>query len=326
MGGDNAPQVVFEGVEKALATYDDLNFLLVGDENSVPTNLHNDPRVEILHTLEKIESDDEPVSAIRRKKQASMVMAAQAVKDGQAQALLSAGNTGALLAAGLLLVGRIKGVDRPGLMPIIPSLNPQAPQFILMDAGANADSKPNNLVQFAVMSNYYAQEVLGISQPRIGLVNNGTEASKGNELTKEVYQLLSEMKQINFIGNVEAKDLLNGVCDIAITDGFTGNAILKTLEGTSKNLFKAIKGALTEGSLKTKVGALLIKDALSNLRDNFDDTKQGGAILLGVKAPVIKAHGSSNGEAIFNAIRQARLVLQAEIVEKTSSYFEQQSN
>ncbi|HFI0462834.1 TPA: phosphate acyltransferase PlsX [Streptococcus suis] len=322
MGGDNAPVVVIEGVTEALATFDDIEFLLVGDQESVPSHLRNHDRVQILHTHEKIDGNDEPVAAIRKKKQASMVLAAQAVKEGQAQAILSAGNTGALLAAGLLIVGRIKGVDRPGLMPVIPTLNDQSPRFILMDAGANADSKPINLHQFAVLANYYAKEVLGLANPRIGLVNNGTEENKGNELTKEVYTLLSQDSQLHFIGNVEAKDLLEGVCDIAITDGFTGNAILKSLEGTAKTLFKAIKQTVNSGGPKAKLGAFLLKDSLLAIKDRFDDSKQGGAILLGVKAPVIKAHGSSNSQAIFHAIRQARLVLEGQVVQKAQAHFE----
>ena len=191
-----------------------------------------------------------------------------------------------------------------------------------MDAGANADSKPINLLQHAILASYYAREVLEIKSPRVGLINNGTEAGKGNDLSKAAYELLSQEESINFIGNIEAKELLNGSVDVAVTDGFTGNAILKTLEGTSKSVFKAIKGALTSGGMKTKLGALMIKDALADLKDNFDDTKAGGAVMLGVKGAVIKAHGSSNEEAIFNAIRQARKVTNSGVINQTISFFE----
>ncbi|MBR7927358.1 phosphate acyltransferase PlsX [Aerococcaceae bacterium zg-ZUI334] len=321
MGGDHAPKSIVEGVNMAVKQFSNIEIVLVGDETKIIPYLEPSERITIVHTTEKVESDDEPVSAVRRKKQSSMVLAAQMVKDNEADVLLSAGNTGALLASGLLVIGRIKGVDRPGLMPILPTMNEKAPQFILMDAGANADCKPKNLHQFAILANFYAKAVLGISQPRVGLINNGTEASKGNELAKASYALLNEESDIHFVGNVEAKELLQGVCDIAVTDGFTGNAILKSLEGTSKTLFSAIKHKLLSSGIKGKLGALLIKDALLSLRDQYDDSKQGGAILLGVNAPVIKAHGSSNEEAIFHAIRQAKNIMEAKVVEQLVEYF-----
>ncbi|MFK8242646.1 MULTISPECIES: phosphate acyltransferase PlsX [unclassified Facklamia] len=321
MGGDHAPKSIVEGVNMAVKQFSNIEIVLVGDETKITPYLELSERITIVHTTEKVESDDEPVSAVRRKKQSSMVLAAQMVKDNEADVLLSAGNTGALLASGLLVIGRIKGVDRPGLMPILPTMNEKAPQFILMDAGANADCRPKNLHQFAILANFYAKAVLGISQPRVGLINNGTEASKGNELAKASYALLNEEPSIHFIGNVEAKELLQGVCDIAVTDGFTGNAILKSLEGTSKTLFSAIKHKLLSSGIKGKLGALLIKDALLSLRDQYDDSKQGGAILLGVNAPVIKAHGSSNEEAIFHAIRQAKNIMEAKVVDQLVEYF-----
>lgn len=322
MGGDNAPAAVVNGVNLAIRTYDDIQIKLFGDEARINEYLEAHERVEVIHTTEIISADDEPVIAVRRKKESSMVRAAKAVKDGEADVLLSAGSTGALLASGLLVVGRIKNIDRPGLMPVIPTISKEHPQFILMDAGANADSKPINLLQHAILASSYARDVLGIDKPRVGLINNGTEAGKGNELTKAAYELLSNEESLHFIGNVEAKELLNGTLDVAVTDGFTGNAVLKTLEGTSKSVFTAIKGALTQSNLKTKLGALMIKGALADLKDNFDDTKAGGAVMLGVKGAVIKAHGSSNEEAIFNAIRQARKVTQSGVIQKTIDLFE----
>ena len=323
MGGDNAPEAVVKGIQQAISSFSDITVLLYGDETKIRPYLTQEDRIEVIHTTEKIESDDEPVKAIRRKKNASMVLAAQAVKEGQADALLSAGNTGALLASGLLIVGRIKHIDRPGLMPIVPTASVEHPQLILMDAGANADCKPINLLQFGILANFYAQRVLGIEQPTVALLNNGTESTKGNELSKAAYALLEAETSLNFQGNVEAKELLNGVADIVVTDGFTGNAVLKTLEGTAKTLFKLIKEAIMTSGLKGKLGGLLIKDSLYQLRENFDDTKQGGAVLLGVKAPVIKAHGSSNAEAIYHAIRQARLVVQSGVIAEATAYFEQ---
>lgn len=322
MGGDKAPQAILEGIEQAIEGFPHLHFILVGDSRVVPDKLKNHKSVTLHHTDEKIESDDEPVSSIRRKKNASMVVAAQLVKEGEADAILSAGNTGALLAAGLLVIGRIKGIDRPGLMPVLPTLNPQAPRFILMDGGANADCKAVNLLQFGVLANVYAQAIWGIDRPRVGLINNGTEASKGSELTKAAYALLEAEANLNFVGNVETKNLLDGVCDIAVTDGFTGNAILKTFEGSAKSIFKAIKSALLGNGLKTKLGALLIQDSLKNLRASFDDSSQGGAILLGIKAPLVKAHGSSDGVAIYNAVRQVDQMLEAKVIDKVQAYFE----
>lgn len=322
MGGDNAPAAVVNGVNLAIHAFEDIQVKLFGDEAQIREHLKVQERVEVIHTTEIIEAEDEPVIAVRRKKDSSMVRAARAVKEGEADVLLSAGSTGALLASGLLVVGRIKNIDRPGLMPVIPTISKEHPQFILMDAGANADSKPINLLQHAILASYYAREVLEIESPRVGLINNGTEAGKGNDLSKAAYELLSQEESINFIGNIEAKELLNGSVDVAVTDGFTGNAILKTLEGTSKSVFKAIKGALTSGGMKTKLGALMIKDALADLKDNFDDTKAGGAVMLGVKGAVIKAHGSSNEEAIFNAIRQARKVTNSGVINQTISFFE----
>lgn len=322
MGGDNAPAAVVNGVNLAIHAFEDIQVKLFGDEAQIREHLKVQERVEVIHTTEIIEAEDEPVIAVRRKKDSSMIRAARAVKEGEADVLLSAGSTGALLASGLLVVGRIKNIDRPGLMPVIPTISKEHPQFILMDAGANADSKPVNLLQHAILASYYAREVLEIKSPRVGLINNGTEAGKGNDLSKAAYELLSQEESINFIGNIEAKELLNGSVDVAVTDGFTGNAILKTLEGTSKSVFKAIKGALTSGGMKTKLGALMIKDALADLKDNFDDTKAGGAVMLGVKGAVIKAHGSSNEEAIFNAIRQARKVTNSGVINQTISFFE----
>lgn len=323
MGGDDAPQVICHGVNRALKEFNDIEVLLFGDKDQITPLVEPNDRLTIIHSEEVIEGDDEPVRAIRRKPKSSMVMAARAIRQKEADVLLSAGNTGALLASGLLLVGRIKHIDRPGLMPILPTASTERPQLLLMDAGANADCKAINLHQFAILANLYAKRVLNISQPKVGLVNNGAEASKGNELSKEAYKLLNQEERIDFVGNVESNELLTGRVDIAITDGFTGNAILKTLEGTGKVIFSQMKHQLLNSGVKAKLGGLLIKDALLNLRDQFDDSKAGGAILLGVKGAVIKAHGSSNEEAIFNAIRQARTVHQSQVIEEFTQYFEE---
>ena len=323
MGGDHAPQAVVAGVNQAIDAFMDIEIQLYGDPSQIKKYLTAQERVEIIATSQVIEGEDEPVKAVRHKKDASMVVAARAVKEGQADALLSAGNTGALLTAGLLVVGRMKGIERPGLMPIIPTINPESPQFILMDAGANAQSKPVYLHQYAILANHYCQTVLQIKQPRIALLNNGTEMSKGDDLRKEAYGLLSQERKIHFIGNIEAKDLLNGQADIVITDGFTGNADLKTLEGTAKGIFKLLKQTLKAGNFKTKLGALLLKGQLKKMAYNFDDTRQGGAVLLGVNHPVIKAHGSANDQAIYHAIEQARMMVLARTIDRMRHAFQQ---
>ena len=322
MGGDNAPKAIVDGANLAIKTFNDIQINLYGDSESIEQYLVKDDRIKVIHTTEIVTGEDEPVRAIRRKKDSSMVVAARDVKEGKADALLSAGNTGALLTAGLLVVGRIKNIDRPGLMPIIPTVSKESPQVILMDAGANAEVKPVNLEQFTVLANFYAKNVLNVENPRIGLLNNGTEEGKGNSITKEAFDLMKQLDNINFIGNVEAKSILTGEVDIVITDGFTGNAVLKTLEGTVKSVVGLLLDTLKNSGLKTKIGAGLIKDSLKESLNNLDDTKQGGAVLLGVKSPVIKAHGSSNDEAVFNAIRQARTVVRVGVVQDAVKYFE----
>ncbi|EFR31117.1 phosphate acyltransferase PlsX [Eremococcus coleocola] len=322
MGGDNAPKAIVDGCLQALANFDDIFLELFGDQGSLESLISNHERISIHHSPDVVTGEDEPVRAVRRKKESSMVMAAQSVKDGVNQAIVSAGNTGALLASGLLVIGRLKNIDRPGLMPIVPSLSSEHPQFILMDAGANAECKPINLHQFAILASYYSKRVLGIESPRVGLINNGTEAGKGSSLTKEVFELLASEESINFIGNIEAKDLLTGIVDVAVTDGFTGNAVLKTLEGTAKEFAKFLSRTLKSGNLQTKLGGLMIKSALKESMGQLDDTKQGGAVLLGIKHPLIKAHGSSNAEAFYNAIRQARLVLESGAIETMAHHFE----
>ena len=235
MGGDNAPKAIVEGVLLAHQEFPDIEFQLYGKETEIRRYLNGEINIRVIHTDEKINSDDEPVKAIRRKKQASMVLAAQAVKNGEADAIFSAGNTGALLAAGLFIVGRIKGIERPGLLSTMPVIGSET-GFDMLDLGANAENKPEHLVQYGILGSFYAVNVRGITKPRVGLLNNGTEASKGSELTKKVFELLSQETSIHFVGNVEARDILTGVADVVVTDGFTGNAVLKSIEGTALNI------------------------------------------------------------------------------------------
>lgn len=322
MGGDHAPQAIVEGVNQALAAFSDMEVILYGDEVKIKRYLTATERVRIVHTDEKINSDDEPAKAIRRKKQASMVLAAQAVKAGEADAVLSAGNTGALLAAGLFVVGRIKGIERPGLMSTLPTLTGSG--FDMLDLGANAENTPKHLHQYAIMGAFYAAHVRGIDKPRVGLLNNGTEATKGDPLRKETYALLAADESLNFIGNIEARELLNGVADVVVTDGFTGNAVLKTIEGTAIGIMGQLKAAIKGGGLKAKLGALLLKDSLYQLKATLDYSDAGGAVLFGLKAPVVKSHGSSDAKSIFATLRQVRTMLETDVVGKSVEAFSEE--
>lgn len=322
MGGDHAPQAIVEGVMLAKKDFPEIEFLLYGKEAEIKKYVTDDKNITIIHTDEKINSDDEPVKAIRRKKTASMVLATQAVKNGEADAIFSAGNTGALLAAGLFIVGRIKNVERPGLMSTLPVIGQPDSGFDMLDLGANAENKPEHLLQYATLGSFYAEKVRNISQPRVGLLNNGTEETKGSELTKQAFELLSEANELNFIGNVEARDLLNGAADVVVTDGFTGNAVLKSIEGTALNMMNLLKSSILAEGFKGKMGALLLKDALRGMKNEMDYSKHGGAVLFGLKAPVIKTHGSTGPDAVRYTIRQIHTMLQTEVVSQLVQYYE----
>ena len=310
MGGDHAPKEIVIGAMKAVQTFSDIHITLVGDEAKIKEYLTNQERISILHTTEVILGTDEPVRAVRRKKTASMVLAAQQVADGKADACISAGNTGALMAAGLFVVGRIEGIDRPALSPTLPTIGGEG--FLLLDVGANVDAKAEHLLQYAIMGSIYSEKVRGVAKPRVGLLNIGTEEKKGNELTKQAFELL-KTANINFVGNVEARDLLEGVADVVVTDGFTGNMVLKTVEGTAMSMFKMLKSTLMS-SLKSKLAAAVLKPEFTTLKNTLDYSEYGGAGLFGLKAPVIKAHGSSNGQSIFSAIRQTRDMVEKDVV------------
>ncbi|MGT2812718.1 phosphate acyltransferase PlsX [Streptococcus minor] len=319
MGGDYAPKAIVEGVNQALATFSDIEIQLYGDESKIRQYLTRTDRVSIVHTDEKINSDDEPAKAIRQKKQSSMVLAARAVKEGRADAILSAGNTGALLAAGLFVVGRIKGIDRPGLLSTLPTIDGNG--FDMLDLGANAENSANHLHQYAILGAFYAENVRGITKPRVGLLNNGTEDSKGDPLRKETYALLAADTNLNFVGNVEARELLNGVADVIVADGFTGNAVLKTIEGTALSIMGQLKSAIENGGWKAKIGYLFLKDALRSMKKTLDYSDAGGAVLFGLNAPVVKAHGSSDAKSIFNTIQQIRTMLDSQVVQKSVEKF-----
>lgn len=309
MGGDNAPKEVVLGAMDAISEIENLNITLYGDEKQIKPLLTNEKNIEIVHTDEVITSDDEPVRAVRRKKNASLVLMAQAVKEGYADACISAGNTGALMSAGLFVVGRIPGIDRPALSPTLPTVDGKG--FLMLDVGANVDAKPDHLVQYAIMGSIYSEKVRQIQNPTVGLLNVGTEDGKGNDLTKKTFELL-EKAPINFVGNVEARDILNHAADVVVTDGFSGNVALKTIEGTAQTIFTLLKETFM-ASTKTKIAATLAKNDLRGLKDKLDYSEYGGAGLFGLAAPVIKAHGSSNSRAILSAIKQASYMVENDV-------------
>ncbi|MFJ8266332.1 phosphate acyltransferase PlsX [Peribacillus asahii] len=319
MGGDHAPKEQVLGAMKAVEAFADVEILLVGNEAKIRPFLTNDQRITVIHTEEEILSTDEPVRAVRRKKTASMVLAAQQVADGKADACISSGNTGALMASGLFVVGRIDGIERPALTPTMPTIDRKG--FVFLDVGANSDAKAEHLLQFAIMGSVYAQKVRNVAKPRVGLLNIGTEEKKGNELTKEAFALLQQSEDIHFIGNVESRDLLNGAADVVVTDGFTGNMVLKAIEGTAMSVFKMVKAAMMS-NLKSKIAAGLLKPQLMGIKNQMDYSEYGGAGLFGLKAPVIKAHGSSDANAVYNAIRQTRDMVAHDVTETVAKTIE----
>ena len=323
MGGDHAPQVVVDGVEQARDRFDDIEFILYGDEAKVKPLIKNDERISLVATTEEISMGEEPVLAIRRKKDSSLVRAAQAVKDQQADAFFSAGNTGAVLAAGIFIVGRIKGIDRPGLTSVLPITKPgsQRHSFVYLDTGANAESKEKNLEQFAHLGRFYAESMLGLDSPRIALLNNGAEEDKGDTLHKDVYQSLKADDRLNFVGNIESGDLLYGKADVVVSDGWTANAALKATEGTARMFLTLIKDGIMNGGWRAKLGYLLLRPVFHKIGHQMSTSTYGGAVLLGLKAPVVKTHGSSDAKAIANTIAQIHQMIESHLIEKTVDYF-----
>lgn len=308
MGGDNAPNCTVEGAVEALRRDGDLRITLAGDAAALTPLLLGCPdvreRITVEHTTEVISNHDAPVMAVRRMTDSAMVRGMMAVRDGTADGFVSAGSTGALLASGMFRLGRIEGVERPALCPLMPN---GKGYFLLADCGANVDCKPEYLTQFGVMGDAYMRLVMGMEQPRVGLINIGAEAEKGNALTKAAYPLL-EKAPFHFVGNVEARDITCDVADVLVCDGFAGNMILKFMEGMSSTLLGIIKKELMS-DLRGKLGALIARPAFRRVKKLMDYTEVGGAPLLGVKGAVVKAHGSSNGHAIACAIRQAAVMV-----------------
>ncbi len=298
MGGDNAPDVVLAGISQAIIKDPNLNIIITGPENVVKAAAEENPsRVEAVVTTEVIAMDEHPANAVREKKDSSIVVGCKLVKEGRAQGFFSAGSTGACMAAATLYIGRVKGVSRPAIASILPS--PVAP-VVLTDVGANADVKPEYLLQFAQMASIYAQKMLKVKNPRVGLLNIGEEETKGSMLAQEAYILLKE-KLIGFAGNAEGNDILKGKFDVVVTDGFTGNVVLKTIEGAAGMLFGELKNMLS-ASFSRKLGAAMIMSGLKELKQTFSADEVGGAPLLGVSGSCIIGHGSSNAKAIANGI------------------------
>ncbi|MBP2001164.1 glycerol-3-phosphate acyltransferase PlsX [Paenibacillus shirakamiensis] len=318
MGGDHAPQCNVEGAIAAAKEWKDIEIVLVGDKAILEPLLTEKPsNLSIRHASEVIGAEDEPVRAVRRKKDASMVVAGRMVREKEADAMISAGNTGALMTTGLLVVGRMEGIERPALAPMIPTMDGRG--VLALDLGANMDAKPEHLAQYALMGSVYRQKVHGLEKPRVGLLNVGTEAIKGNELTKAAYPLLEQLP-IHFVGNIEAHGVLSGACDVLICDGFAGNILLKSLEGTAGAMFSILKEKFSS-SLKNKLAAAVLMPELRGLKTMMDYKEHGGAPLLGLGGLVVKGHGSSDAGAIKNAFRQARIALQGQLIESISKEF-----
>ncbi len=320
-GGDNAPEQIVIGAAIASFEYK-VDITLTGDKDIIEkvikdNNMSFYGDLKIIHTNDVISMHDDPTTILKAHKDSSMGIAFKELVDGNADAFVSAGSTGAIVVGGTLIVKRIKGVKRPAIAATLPSPNGH---YMLMDMGANAECRPEMLKQFGIMTNVYLQNVCGIESPKIGLLNIGVEDTKGDELRLEAYKLLSE-SDLNFIGNVEARDMPKGVCDAVITDGFTGNVALKIIEGTASTLFSMIKKVLYK-SLPNKLAALVIKKDLYSLKSMMDSSEVGGALLLGVSKPVVKAHGSSDAKAIKNAIRQAKTFAETDVIGKIASNLE----
>ena len=304
MGGDNAPGETVKGAVEAINADRRVKVFLVGREPVIKEELkkyeYDEAQLEVVHAEEVIETAEPPVMAIRRKKNSSIVVCMNMVKDGACDAMVSAGSTGAVLVGGQVIVGRIKGVERPPLAPLIPNAKGVS---LLLDCGANVDARASQLLQFAKMGSIYMERVIGVKNPRVGLVNIGVEEEKGNALTKETYPLLQNCPEINFIGNVEARDIPEGAADVLVCEAFAGNVVLKMLEGVSSVLVGKIKEGMMS-SLKSKIGALLVKPALKKTLKGFSTEEYGGAPLLGLNGLVVKTHGSSKAIEIRHSVLQ----------------------
>ena len=325
-GSDKAPFPEVEGAVLAIKENLCEKVLLVGDEKILTAELakfyYDKKRIEIVHASQVIEMTDVPAEAARKKRDSSMVKAIRLHKDGLADGVVSAGNSGAMMAASLLVLGRIKGVLRPAIAITFPT---KSGSEIILDVGANADCDPQQLVQFAELGSMYSQFINKIDNPRVSLLNIGEEDKKGNELTKEVHKLLTSHPQIHFIGNIEGKDVLKGVTDVIVCDGFTGNVMLKTVEGAALAIFEILKEQFAKDWV-AKIGALLSLPVFNYLKKKLDHTEYGGALLIGLKGIPIVSHGRSNSKAIKNAIKLASKLANTDFIQQSSEYFERKKD
>ena len=316
-GGDNAPLEIIKGCAMAVEKFEDVEIILTGDEETIrkvaEENEISLDRIEIVHAPDVIEMSDHPTELMKSKKNSSMAVGLRLLAGGDGgDAMISAGSTGAMLTGATLIVKRIKGVKRPALAPVMPNADGK---FMLIDCGANADCRPEMLVQFAHMGSVYMKNVLGVENPRVGLANIGTEETKGDELRKATYSLLKDEPNINFIGNFETRDIAEGGADVVVADGFTGNIILKTYEGVASMLSSKFKGVFKKNILNKLGAAVMLKD-LNAIKKSMDHNEYGGAPFLGVKKPVFKAHGSSKAITICNAIRLTREFVASDVIGK----------
>ena len=325
MGGDNAPDEIIKGAMEAVALREDIQVLLVGKEELIREKLkgysYREQQVEVVNATEVIETAEPPVAAIRTKKDSSIVVGLKLVKEEKADAFVSAGSSGAVLAGGQLLVGRIKGVERPPLAPLIPT---EKGVSLLIDCGANVDARPSHLVQFAKMGSIYMEHVMGVKNPRGAIVNIGAEEEKGNALVKETFPLLKQCTDINFTGSIEAREIPHGGADVIVCEAFTGNVILKLYEGTGAALISMVKKGMMS-SLRSKIGALLVKPALKETLKAFDASQYGGAPMLGLKGLVVKTHGSSKSTEVCNSIIQCVTFKEQKINEKIKECLDSQA-
>ena len=316
MGGDYAPEQTVKGAVEAVNSSDEIRVILVGKQDMIAKELEKyeyaKEDIEVVHASEIIDMGDVPTVAIKDKKDSSLVVAMRLVREGKADALVSAGSTGAVLVGGQLVVGRLKGIKRPPLAPFIPTTTGFS---LLIDCGANVDARPEHLVQFAQMGSIYYENVMGKKNPTVALLNIGTEEEKGNQLVKDTKPLMKECKNINYIGSVEARELVSGAADVIVCEAFVGNVVLKFFEGLALTLFGSLKEGLMS-STRTKLGALLVKPALKGLKNQFDTSSQGGAPLLGLKGLVVKAHGNSSSKEIEIALKQCISFKKQKINEK----------
>ncbi|WP_418964812.1 phosphate acyltransferase PlsX [Cetobacterium sp.] len=323
MGGDFAPFETVKGAVQALDELKNLTVVLVGKKEKIEEELkkytYDKDRIEIFDAREVIEMTDDPILAVKTKKDSSMNRMLELVKSGEVAASVSAGNTGALISASQLKLRRIKGVLRPAITTIFPS---KKRDIVLMDVGANADCRPEFINQFGIMGSLYYEEMFGVTNPRVGLLNIGTEEGKGNENTREAFNLLKNNDRINFIGNIESREMMDGEVDIVVTDGFTGNMVLKTAEGTAKFIFSILKDEI-EKSLLGKIGALLLKPIFKNLKRKLDSSEYGGALFLGINGISIKAHGNSSARGIKNALKVANKFAEDKFIDRLTEVMRQ---